>query len=98
MLQVKDAVSSPTFALINEYSSPVAGTIFHMDWYRIKNEDEAIQAGMEDAILSDNFCFIEWPEKAAGILPDNLLKINIEMVDENTRQITTSKGAFAKKD
>jgi tRNA threonylcarbamoyladenosine biosynthesis protein TsaE len=98
VLQVNEAVSSPTFALINEYASPIAGTIFHMDWYRLKDEQEAIQAGMEDAILSDNFCFIEWPEKAAEILPGNLFRINIELVDEHTRRIHTSTGAFAKKD
>lgn len=97
LLQVKSAVSSPTFALINEYSSPVAGTIYHMDWYRLKDEEEAIQAGMEDAILSNHYCFIEWPEKAAGILPDEVFRIGIEAVDEHTRKITTSPGALPKK-
>lgn len=97
LLKVDEAVSSPTFALINEYPSPVAGTIYHMDWYRLKDEEEAIQAGMEDAILSNNYCFIEWPEKAAGLLPDQVFKLNIELVDENTRRITTSANAFPKK-
>lgn len=97
-LQVKEAISSPTFALINEYSSPVAGTIFHMDWYRLKDEQEAIQAGMEDAIMGNNYSFIEWPEKAEQILPDNFFRINIELVDENTRKISTSGKAFLKKD
>jgi tRNA threonylcarbamoyladenosine biosynthesis protein TsaE len=90
LLEVTEAISSPTFALINEYSSPVAGTIFHMDWYRLKDEQEAIHAGMEDAILSNNYCFIEWPEKAEALLPDKVFRINIELVDENTRKITTS--------
>jgi tRNA threonylcarbamoyladenosine biosynthesis protein TsaE len=97
-LQVKEAVSSPTFALINEYSSVIAGTIFHMDWYRLKDEQEAIQAGMEDAILSGNYCFVEWPEKAGEILPGNLFKINIELIDQHTRKISTYTGAFDKKD
>jgi tRNA threonylcarbamoyladenosine biosynthesis protein TsaE len=96
-LQVKDTISSPTFALMNEYSSPVAGTIYHMDWYRLKDEQEAIQAGMEDAILSNNYCFIEWPEIAAEILPENVFVINIELVDENTRKISTSPEALPKK-
>src|SRR4051794_38404479 len=63
-LQVKDVISSPTFAIINEYYSPVAGTIYHMDWYRLKDEEEAIQAGVEDCLLSGNICLIEWPNKA----------------------------------
>lgn len=94
MLQVKGAVSSPTFALINEYSSPVAGTIYHMDWYRLKDEQEAINAGMEDAILSNNYCFVEWPEKAESLLPDDVFRIHIELVDENTRKISTSTGSI----
>ncbi|HEX3024214.1 MAG TPA: tRNA (adenosine(37)-N6)-threonylcarbamoyltransferase complex ATPase subunit type 1 TsaE, partial [Chitinophagaceae bacterium] len=69
LLEVKDAISSPTFAIINEYKSAVAGTIFHMDWYRLKNEEEAIQAGIEDALLSKNLCLIDWPENAAALLP-----------------------------
>src|SRR6478752_2988090 len=54
VLQVKDVISSPTFAIINEYRSPVAGIIYHMDWYRLKDEEEATQAGIEDALLSGN--------------------------------------------
>lgn len=97
-LGVKDAVSSPTFALINEYLSPVAGTIFHMDWYRLKDEAEAINAGMEDAILSGQYSFIEWPEKAAEILPEEVFQVRLLALDENTRQIITSRGPFLKKD
>jgi tRNA threonylcarbamoyladenosine biosynthesis protein TsaE len=88
VLQVKDVVSSPTFAIINEYRSPVAGIIYHMDWYRLKNEEEAVQAGIEDALLSGNLCLIEWPDKAAGLLPDAVLNIYLETVDENTRRMT----------
>ena len=89
VLQVKDVVSSPTFAIINEYRSTVAGIIYHMDWYRLKNEEEAMQAGIEDALLSGNLCLIEWPDKAAGLLPDDVLNIFIETVNENTRSIKT---------
>jgi tRNA threonylcarbamoyladenosine biosynthesis protein TsaE len=89
VLQVKDVVSSPTFAIINEYRSPAAGIIYHMDWYRLKNEEEAMQAGIEDALLSGNLCLIEWPDKAAGLFPDDVLNIFIETVDENTRSIKT---------
>src|SRR6185436_4083468 len=89
VLEVKDVISSPTFAIINEYKSSVAGTIFHMDWYRLKDEEEAIQAGIEDSLLSGNLCLIEWPDKAAGLLPDDTLHIQIEMIDNNKRKLYT---------
>jgi tRNA threonylcarbamoyladenosine biosynthesis protein TsaE len=97
VLKVKETTGSPTFALINEYASPVAGTIYHMDWYRLKDEQEAIHAGMEDALLSNHYCFVEWPEKAEGLLPDDIFRITIELIDENTRKITTSPEALPKK-
>jgi len=87
ILQVNNAVSSPTFAIINEYNSPVAGSIFHMDLYRLKDEEDAIQAGVEDCLYSGNLCFVEWPEKAAGLLPDDTFSINIALVDNETRKI-----------
>lgn len=68
-----------------------------MDWYRLKDGQEAIQAGMEDALLSNNYCFIEWPEIAAELLPENVFVINIELIDENTRKISTSPEALPKK-
>jgi tRNA threonylcarbamoyladenosine biosynthesis protein TsaE len=89
-LQVKDAISSPTFAIVNEYRSPVAGTIFHMDWYRLKNEEEAIQAGLEDCLLSGSFCLVEWPGKAPGLLPDDTLRLELQFVDTQTRRLTIS--------
>ena len=89
MLQVKDVISSPTFAIINEYKSSVAGIIYHMDWYRLKDEEEAIQAGIEDSLLSGNLCLIEWPGNASGLLPDDSLHIHIETVDTNTRRLYT---------
>lgn len=87
LLQVTDVVSSPTFAIINEYRSPVAGTIYHTDWYRLKNEEEAIQAGVEDCMLSGNLCLIEWPDKAPGLLPDDTFHIYIETVNVETRKL-----------
>jgi tRNA threonylcarbamoyladenosine biosynthesis protein TsaE len=89
VLEVKDTISSPTFAIINEYSSPVAGIIYHMDWYRLKNEDEAMQAGIEDYLLSGNFCLIEWPDNAPGLLPDDTLNIYIGTINKNTRNLFT---------
>ena len=89
-LGVTTAVSSPTFAIINEYKSPDAGTIYHMDWYRLKDEEEAIQAGVEDALLNGNLCLVEWPEKAEALLPENTLKIHLEWVDSHTRRLYTT--------
>lgn len=89
VLEVADVISSPTFAIINEYKSAVAGTIYHMDWYRLKDEEEAIQAGIEDSLLSGNLCLIEWPDKAEGLLPDDTLHLHIIALDANTRQIDT---------
>jgi tRNA threonylcarbamoyladenosine biosynthesis protein TsaE len=91
LLQVEDAVSSPTFALINEYFSPTAGTIYHMDWYRVKDEEEAIQAGIEDCLYSGSLCLVEWPEKAPGILPDNTVHIHLETTGIDTRRLTINK-------
>lgn len=90
-LGVKDAVSSPTFAIVNEYESPVAGVIFHMDWYRLKDEEEAIQAGIEDQLFSGSLCLVEWPEKAPGLLPDDTFHVHMEALDENTRRLYTLK-------
>lgn len=88
-LKVNDAVSSPTFALINTYKSAVAGVIHHMDWYRINDEEEAIHAGIEDALWSGHLAWIEWPEKLVQLLPDQYLVIHIEILDEKTRRLYT---------
>ncbi|HAI83954.1 MAG TPA: tRNA (adenosine(37)-N6)-threonylcarbamoyltransferase complex ATPase subunit type 1 TsaE [Chitinophagaceae bacterium] len=88
VLQVADAVTSPTFAIANEYSSAVAGTIYHMDWYRLKDEEEAIAAGVEDMLYSNAYCFIEWPEKAEALLPDNCLTVNLDLLSTTSRKLT----------
>ena len=88
-LGVHSAISSPTFAIINEYASPSEGIIYHMDWYRLKDEEEAMNAGVEDCLQSKQLCFIEWPEKAAGLLPDDAFHINIELLNEHTRRLYT---------
>ena len=89
VLLCEDIPSSPTFSIINEYKSPVAGKIFHMDWYRLKDEEEAIQSGVEAALQSGDLCLVEWPERAPLILPDDVLYIKIEALNENGRRIVT---------
>jgi len=90
LLRVDDAVGSPTFAIINEYKSVAAGIIFHMDWYRVKDETEAVQAGCEDCIDSGNFCFVEWPEKASLLLPENTFTVFLSVINEHERRLTTA--------
>ncbi len=76
-LQVSDHVSSPTFALVNEYLSIKAGVVYHFDFYRIKKEMEAFEIGAEEYFYSGNLCLIEWPEMVPSLLPDSFLKIDI---------------------
>lgn len=82
---VSSTVSSPTFSIINEYVSP-NGTIFHIDLYRLNDEDEAIRAGVEDCLYSGNTCLVEWPEKAPGIFPESTFRIYVDFIDVQTRR------------
>ncbi|MBC7914324.1 MAG: tRNA (adenosine(37)-N6)-threonylcarbamoyltransferase complex ATPase subunit type 1 TsaE [Pyrinomonadaceae bacterium] len=74
MLGVVDAVSSPTFSIVNEYVTETE-TIFHFDFYRIKKETEALDLGYEDYLYSGNYCFIEWPEKVPNLLPEKYVEV-----------------------
>lgn len=87
---VKDPVTSPTFSIINEYNyreNGMVGKIFHLDLYRLKDEEEAIRAGIEDCLYSNSICMVEWPEKAPGIFPEETLNIYIEVVDSANRKL-----------
>ena len=84
---VKDVVGSPTFSIINEYYFP-EGMIYHIYLYRIKDEQEASLAGVEDCLYSDHICFVEWPEKAPGIFPADTVHVFIKVVDSETRHLT----------
>ena len=84
---VEDVVSSPTFSIINQYKTRAGQTVYHMDLYRIKDENEAINAGVEDCLFSGNRCLVEWPEKAPGVFPDETLHIYITSIDDNTRKL-----------
>jgi tRNA threonylcarbamoyladenosine biosynthesis protein TsaE len=87
---VKDVVGSPTFSIINEYEYDCEGTkkaLFHMDLYRVKDDEEALRAGIEDALYSGYICLVEWPEKAPGIFPDDTVHVFIELVDDKTRRL-----------
>ncbi len=97
LLLVQDAVSSPTFALINEYAFQQNGkeeTIFHLDWYRLKDAAEAVNAGMEDcieqAMRGGAYCFIEWPEKAPELLRAPYLSVSIETTGMESRSMVVT--------
>ena len=87
-LQIEEVSSSPTFSIINEYDSKVVGTVYHLDLYRLKDDEEAIDAGVEDVLYSGKYCFVEWPEKAQGILPEDALQVSISFIDSSTRCIS----------
>ncbi|MEY2917066.1 MAG: tRNA ((37)-N6)-threonylcarbamoyltransferase complex ATPase subunit type 1 TsaE [Bacteroidota bacterium] len=84
---VKGSISSPTFSIINQYTTADGNTIYHMDLYRLKNENEAINAGVEDCLFSGDTCLVEWPEKAAGIFPDDTIHLSLTLIDSNTRKL-----------
>ena len=83
-----DNVTSPTFALINEYNTANFSSIFHFDFYRIKDMEEAYDLGYEDYLYSGNYCFIEWPERIEPLLPENIIKVNMVVDDNETRTIS----------
>lgn len=88
--EVKDVVGSPTFSIINEYGYDCEGTkkvMFHIDLYRLKDKEEAIRTGVEDALYSGYICLVEWPEKAPGIFPEDKVDVFIEMSDESIRRL-----------
>ncbi|MCK4287773.1 MAG: tRNA (adenosine(37)-N6)-threonylcarbamoyltransferase complex ATPase subunit type 1 TsaE [Bacteroidales bacterium] len=75
---VTDIVNSPTFSIINEYKTDGGDSIFHIDFYRIKKQEEVLDIGYEDYFFSGSYCFIEWPEKVENLLPENTVRVIIE--------------------
>lgn len=88
VLETNDNVTSPTFALINEYKTTRQESIFHFDFYRIKNIEEAFDLGYEDYLYSGNYCLIEWPEMIEPLLPDEIVKVKIEVAEDGARMIS----------
>lgn len=86
-LGVQDVVSSPTFSIINQYTTHSNITVYHIDLYRLKDEEEAIQAGVEDCLYSGSYCFVEWPEKTPNLLPPNTIHLYISTININTRKL-----------
>lgn len=83
-----DAISSPTFAIVNEYKSVSGATIYHFDFYRITKISEALDIGVYDYIDSGNMCIMEWPENIEEILPEETLRVNISVNPDKSRTIS----------
>ena len=86
-LGVGDVVTSPTFAIVNEYLTSTGGTIYHFDFYRIKKLEEVYDMGYEDYFYSDSLCFIEWPEMMEELLPEGATKVQITENPDGTRTV-----------
>jgi tRNA threonylcarbamoyladenosine biosynthesis protein TsaE len=87
---VKDTMGSPTFSIINEYryrEENIEKSIYHMDLYRLKDEAEVVQAGVEDCIYSGQVCFVEWPQKAPGLFDASAVYVHLEVVSEWERRL-----------
>jgi len=89
-LGADENITSPTFSIVNEYID-ITKKIYHFDFYRLKNQTEALDLGYEEYFYSDAWCFIEWPEKIAGLLPVHYIKINIKVLGNNAREIIIDK-------
>ncbi len=89
-LGVTEVVTSPTFSIVNEYEAN-GSVIYHFDFYRIKDLQEAYDIGYEEYFYSGNICFIEWPGKIESLLPEHYIKIEINVINENTRILSVSK-------
>lgn len=91
---VKDVVGSPTFSIVNEYvfSNGGSGKIFHIDLYRLRDEEEAIQAGIEDCLYSDHICLVEWPDRSPGIFPEDTVHVYIDAIDSSFRRLRINRN------
>lgn len=87
VLGATDIVTSPTFSLVNEYVAGDGQRFYHFDFYRIESIEEIFDIGYEELFYSDAFCFIEWPEKAEMLLPDDIVKVYITDTGNNTRHL-----------
>ncbi|MEO6404204.1 MAG: tRNA (adenosine(37)-N6)-threonylcarbamoyltransferase complex ATPase subunit type 1 TsaE [Ferruginibacter sp.] len=86
-MHVEDPVSSPTYSIINEYYTPDGVRVFHLDLYRIKSEQEAIDAGVEECFYSNDYCFVEWPDKTPSLFPPGTVHVYLESMDDKTRKL-----------
>lgn len=86
-LGIKDVAHSPTFSLVNEYLTTKGETVYHFDFYRIEDENEAYDMGIEDYLYSNNWCLIEWPENIKNLLPLEAISVHISLLENGERNI-----------
>lgn len=84
-LGVDDTINSPTFAIVNEYRTPEDKVVYHFDFYRIEDVQEAYDFGYEDYFYSKAMCFIEWPERIESILPTDVINLNFTEEEDGSR-------------
>ena len=87
-LGIPGIVTSPTFALVNEYDAGENGMVYHFDFYRINKPEEVFDFGCEEYFDSGNYCFAEWPEKAESALPHDICRVTVEELPDGKRKIT----------
>lgn len=84
----EDTISSPTFAIVNHYSTAQGEAVYHFDFYRIERPEEALDFGYEEYFYSGDLCLVEWPEKIEGLLPEEVMTVSIVADSEEERTIT----------
>ncbi len=89
-LGVSDVITSPTFAIVNEYRSDSGELIYHFDFYRINKIEEVFDFGYEDYFYSGSLCFIEWPEKVDTLLPKDTVNVYVKVQEDGSREVSLS--------
>ena len=86
-LDVVDTISSPTFSLVNEYQTSEAVAVFHFDFYRITDEEEAFDMGIEEYLYNNDWCLIEWPQNVENLLPLEAVKVHLSVLEDGQRNL-----------
>ena len=86
-LNVVDTISSPTFSLVNEYQTSEAVAVFHFDFYRITDEEEAFDMGIEEYLYNNDWCLIEWPQNVENLLPLEAVKVHLSVLEDGQRNL-----------